>query len=89
VIAYDYTVAGTTYRSRRVFFGDAVALLWDETRRQKLASYPVGRAVAVAYDPAAPQDAVLEPRPNRATYIELLVPIGLAIWGLLELVGVM
>ena len=43
--------------------------------------------MTVAYDPAAPQEAVLEPGPNNAAYLSLYAPIALALFGVLKLLG--
>ncbi len=85
VITYEYVVAGITYRSGRVFFGDGMGLLWDKPRQQRLAAYPVGCRVTVAYDPAAPNNAVLEPGPNWATYVSIVAPAAVALLGLINL----
>jgi hypothetical protein len=87
VITYEYTVAGTTYRSGRVFFGDDMGLLWDKPRQERLAAYPAGRSVTVAYDPAAPRHAVLEAGPNWATYLSVAGPVALVMFGLVNLLA--
>lgn len=87
VITYHYRVDGTPYRSRRVFFGDTIGLLWDKPRERRLAAYPVGRAVQVAYDPAAPHQAVLEAGPHGATYLAVAAPAALALYGLAKLLS--
>jgi hypothetical protein len=86
IIAYAYEVGGTAYGGKRVSFGDGIALVMDRSRQARLAAYPVGRSVRVAYNPTAPAEAVLEPGPNWAVYIGLLAPAALACVGLLNLV---
>lgn len=87
VISYCYEVAGTSYRAKRVFYGDDIALQFAGPGQRRLARYPVGQLVTVAYDPAAPHEAVLEPGPNQAAYVSLCVPIALALFGALKLLG--
>jgi len=58
-VRYAFTVDGVEHRGDRLAFsawntGSAAA-------RERIAAYPVGRAVEVAYDPDDPNNAVLEP----------------------------
>ena len=88
-ISYRYRVDGTLYTSEHVSFGYIFTQSWDSRRlaRDRSAGYPVGRAVAVFYNPAAPQIAALEPGINRGTWQGLVLPIGLLVVGLLSVVG--
>lgn len=52
-VVYDYPVGGQYYRSMRHSFGSSYA--------RPSHSYKVGDSVAVFYDPADPQSAVLDP----------------------------
>jgi hypothetical protein len=87
VISYRYDVAGATYQAKRVFYGDDIALQFAGPGQRRLVLYPQGREVTVAYDPAAPQEAVLEPGPNTAAYLSLYTPIALALFGVIKLLG--
>jgi len=85
VITYTYSVAGTTYQGRRVFFGDRLALAFPAPQQRRLAAYVGGQGIGVAYDPAAPHESVLESGPHVAAYLEVVVPALLALVGLLML----
>jgi hypothetical protein len=87
VISYCYDVAGTSYQAKRVFYGDDMALQFAGPGQRRLSLYPIGQPVTVAYDPTAPQEAVLEPGPNQAAYLSLYAPIALALFGALKLLG--
>ena len=87
VITYRYHVAGTAYMAKRVFFGGELALQFSGPGKRCLTRYPIGRQVAVAYNPAAPEEAVLEPGPNEAAYLSLIVPVALVLFGAIKLLG--
>jgi hypothetical protein len=87
VITYRYDVGGTTYRGARVFFGDAIALRFAGPGRRRLATYQAGRLVRVAYDPANPASAVLEPGASTAAYVACLVPAAVAALGVVGLLA--
>jgi Protein of unknown function (DUF3592) len=59
VIEYVYNVAGTTYTGSRIGFRTTRGFL-DRAAKAVLAKYPVGKSVLVNYDPAAPENSVLE-----------------------------
>jgi hypothetical protein len=59
-IRYRYRVGDTEYLGTRLSF-EAVHLGTQEGWRHVLASYPVGKAVTVYYDPSHPDVGVLEP----------------------------
>jgi hypothetical protein len=81
VITYRYTVDGAGHEGTRVFFGDGMALRFAGPSTRRLAAYPAGRAVQVAYDPADPGRAVLEPGAGAAAYLSCLVPAAVALLG--------
>ena len=85
VIRYRYYVGGTTYRGERVFFGDDIALRFAGPGKRRLAAYPTGRRVHVAYDPREPHLAVLEPGVNGAALIACAVGAAVALLGVLGL----
>lgn len=58
-VAYDYSVASTAFHGERISLGEAPAGRVDETLKR----YPVGATVPVFYDPANPEDCVLERDP--------------------------
>ncbi|CAN7387572.1 DUF3592 domain-containing protein [Bosea sp. LjRoot90] len=55
-VAYSFSVGGQDYRGTRVSLGDISGKYAEEA----LTRYPVGKAVMVFYDPADPDDCVLE-----------------------------
>ena len=61
-------------------------LLLDKPRQKRLAIYPVGRNVTVAYEPGAPGNAVLEVGVNVMTYLEMAAAVAVAILGLTSLI---
>jgi len=86
VIRYRYDVGGQTYHGERVFFGDGVALRFSGPGKRRLAAYPIGTRVGVAYDPRHPRLAVLEPGSNVAAYLVCAVAAAV---GLLGVVGLL
>ena len=58
-IAYDYIVRGFAYRGRGIGYG-MVDFFERSPAEARVATYPVGRAVRVAFKPADPRDAFLE-----------------------------
>jgi len=60
-VEFEYSVRGQTYRSDRMQFGAIVKAAEDEAHA-RLAPYPVGRQLAVRYDPLHPESAVLDSR---------------------------
>lgn len=55
-VAYAFKVGGQDYRGTRVSLGD----ISGKYAQEALARYPVGTMVSVFYDPADPEDCVLE-----------------------------
>ena len=62
-IVYEYSVDGRAYRSAHVSFGATFWSLAPQSARASLARYPTGARVTVYYDPARPEEAVLERAP--------------------------
>jgi hypothetical protein len=58
-VAYEFEVEGTTRRGTRRRFGDA-PFYRQRTIDEVCESYPVGASVLVLYDPASPDNCVLE-----------------------------
>ena len=86
-ISYRYQIRGTTYHGARVFFGDRIALRFAGPGRRRLDTYWPGRQVCVAYDPANPASAILEPGACTAAYVACLVPAVIAVWGVAGLIA--
>jgi hypothetical protein len=83
-IEYRYTVDGQQLTGDRVWTSDGNSSSNVSTfAKNAVASYPVGKEVAVHYDPAAPAVCVLEPGTTWTTYL----PLGLG--GLFFMVGVL
>lgn len=61
VIEYSFTVGGRIYWSQRVAFGQSTAMTASQAR-ELLDRHSPGEPVAVYYDPADPNQAVLEMR---------------------------
>jgi len=76
-IFYTYNVGGIHYESNRLAVGQV-----SKTRTQPDAvarKYPAGRFVKVAYDPAQPTTAVLEPGLNLSAALPALAGIALVL----------
>ena len=69
-VEYAYAVGGTERVSQRAGFGDP---LTDEGMRAMVERYPEGKRVTVAYDPADPGRAVLEPGVQGIAYWALFI----------------
>jgi hypothetical protein len=78
VIQYRYEAAGERHYGERLFFGDDVALRFRGPAMRRLNAYPVGRRVRVAYDPAEPRLAVLEPGLNGAALLACVAAVVIA-----------
>lgn len=79
-VRYRYAVAGREYEGERVRF---VEKAWADNRKQVADRYPEGKRVTVAYDPARPESAVLEPGTSWPAVLKKHV--GAAIFALLGL----
>jgi hypothetical protein len=63
-IKYTYAVNGTVYENSRIGFGRYIRIT-DGLGRKLMERFPHGASVAVYYDPADPNESVLE---KRSTY---------------------
>lgn len=83
-ILYDYKVAGFSYSSSRVTFGD----FWYASGRAAsvFGRYPQGKSVTVFYNPSDPQIAVLETGFNDRTWTMLAGGVAFILWGTLPIV---
>ena len=75
-VTVEYRVDGAVYQTRQLRWAGTPA--WAVSRI--LARYPVGARVRVAYDPANPECAVLEPGPT-------LMRVGYVVLGLASVAG--
>jgi len=72
-IEYEYATSGHKITGKNIKTGitgsgDSDGILAN----RYLAKYPVGKTVPVFFNPANPQDSILEPGPSRMTYIPLV-----------------
>ena len=72
---YRYNVNGKVYEIKTEVFGRTGA------RAEVLKPYPPGRAITVHYDPQHPEWATLSPGNRSWDYLALLLPLGLAVFG--------
>lgn len=77
-VRYRYTVAGQTYEGGRINIGAQVGSSKRDAERI-LAPYPPGSTVEVFYDPAAPENAVLERGINKTPVYAGLAMLALAV----------
>lgn len=77
-IAYSYTVAGHEYTSEKVRT-DLQAQPHTAEAERLIELYPVGRSVTVHYNPANPDDSLLEPGSDPQTTSLLVCGIVLAV----------
>jgi hypothetical protein len=81
-VTFEYTVNDQRYQDTRIKFGENSYS--SNNRAQEVVNrYPIGQTVAVYYDPAEPETAVLEPGVTSGSYI--VIGIG-AIFVLVSLV---
>ncbi|HTY98378.1 MAG TPA: DUF3592 domain-containing protein [Rhodocyclaceae bacterium] len=83
-IAFEYQVDGRSYESDSLLVGTTPSGSMPYAR-SVTEKYPVGAAVRVAYNPADPQRAVLEPGPRAEDYLApfaavLLIAAGVALF---------
>lgn len=67
-IRYRFQAGGQTFTGHRLQF-DTVITRFMRTAKARLAPYQPGRAITIRFDPARPQDNVVEPRNNGGTYL--------------------
>lgn len=74
-VSYAYNVNGQTFQNQRIVFGGGQT--GNPAPAEKMAArYPAGSSVSVYFNPANPQDAVLE---RRSGSTGLLVGLGVAL----------
>lgn len=59
IVEYEYEAAGRRHRSARYSLSGPAYYSFERRAKRLLARYPAGTAVAVSYDPAAPQAGVI------------------------------
>jgi hypothetical protein len=70
-VQYTYDVGGKSYTADRLSRG--LAMAYDlGTARRIIERYPVGAAIAVHYDPAAPAEAALETNAGGGTALRIV-----------------
>jgi hypothetical protein len=87
-VGYAYDVGGRAYENARLTFGGQVQDGNPSGAQRTVARYPIGAIVHVFYNPANPQDAVLERRSGVSGFMFLVgggllavsccLPVGLA-----------
>ena len=90
-ISYDYVANDRSYVNGAISF-DGVISSDPSTARRLLKRYPVGKQVTVYYNPADPQDAVLEPGPTAGSWFlpsfgGSFVVVGIAVFFFLRWIG--
>jgi hypothetical protein len=70
-VMFEYEVGGVSYAANRVSFGQYGSSSPGPARKI-LNKYPADEAVKVYYDPADPQNSVLEPGVTFSTYMVLI-----------------
>lgn len=80
-IEYEYEVSGVKQRANAVSFGPLTALSDPQFANDRVAKFPVGKAVAVFYNPENPEEAILEPGTNAGAYIMFGIGLGVFIGG--------
>ncbi len=81
-VRYAYTVGGRELNSERLFIADSGTLGWPGPSRRMVARYAPGTRCQVAYDPAKPHNAVLEPGVHWPVYTLIVTGIAFAALGL-------
>lgn len=81
-IAYRYQVDGTVYEAAKVAYGEG-AFPSKSPARAVQSRYPVGKPVSVAYNPADPKTAVLEPGATAKAWLLPSAGLILLIFGFL------
>ena len=59
-VSYSYQAGGADFVGTRPKFGARISLSWSGPAARTTRKYPVGSRVTVWYDPADPQESVLE-----------------------------
>lgn len=86
-VYYSYEVDGQTYSGNRYSLGDGstASQRWnseEEAQAAAAAAYIPSQEIAVYYDPANPESAVLRPGASFSTYIPLIFAAFLVLGGL-------
>ena len=74
-INYQYQIDGKTYKSGKISFGPT------GNAKQVVSRYPVGKSVAVSYNPDKPEQAVLIPGRKKLDYVPYFFSVVFFIFG--------
>jgi len=80
-IEYEYEVGGSVYKGKKFSFGSHPSFSQQAKAHTYLAQYPLEASVNVYYDPANPQEAVLE-RIARSSKLGMIMGIVMLVVGL-------
>jgi hypothetical protein len=86
-IRYEYKVDGIRYASGRISFGGRTLHKSPDAAEAELADFPVGKAVPVYHDPAAPSSSVLKPGVSGSVYLVFAGGLLFILLGLLVAFG--
>lgn len=78
-VEYTYQVAGITYQGNQLTFGAKRGYSSPKKANEEIARYPVGAQVRAYYNPANPQEAVLEQRAVGSNFMLIFGIIALLI----------
>ena len=84
-VVYEYQVMSQKYTGERITFGAMSTTRMGATK--VVQQYPAGMQVTVFYDPETPNQAVLDPGTGSGLWIGIIFGVGLFIFGLLMLFG--
>lgn len=79
-IAYSYVVDGVTYTGSRVTAEGNPSSMNIKNVQKAMVRFNKGDAVAVAFNPQSPEDAVLETAPLRGSLLVFLLLLGGTAW---------
>lgn len=80
-VDYEYEVGGVIYHNKKISFGSRPSYNKQAQAQEHLLNYPLGASVNVYYDPANPQEAVLE-RVARSSKLGMIMGIIMLVVGL-------
>ncbi|HKR57072.1 MAG TPA: DUF3592 domain-containing protein [Gemmatimonadales bacterium] len=80
-VAYSYKVSGQVYEGDRIGFGMATRGSWQSVQGI-IGPYPVGAVVQVHYDPATPDESVLQPGWTGRAVLEMMLGAVMLVVGL-------
>jgi hypothetical protein len=81
-IEYEYGVSHRTFTGKGIAFGHTANLILPGEAERIVGRYPAGEPVTVHYNPACPQEAVLEQGTGCGAYVALVIGILFIIAGM-------